>query len=134
MSSNVQASALKRTGPPPSAPAWLRPLWTPKLVSIWRCGSCLRIYRGRRSPISACESCPRGQVVQWKRCSKCGRWRDASGYYLLHRRWLMSCCRRCYTIQRVRSWSARYWSDPEWAAKVRQARRDRHARSKQVAA
>jgi hypothetical protein len=133
MSTSVQATALKRTGPPPSAPAWLIPFWTSRLISIWRCGSCLRVYRRRRAPITRCESCP-GQVVQWKRCSKCGRWRDASGYYPQHRRWLMGECRRCYSTERSRAWSNRYATDPAWAAQIRKERRERHARKKAAGA
>jgi hypothetical protein len=127
MSTTVQASALKRTGPPPHAPAWLLPYWTPTLVSIWRCGSCLRIYHHSRRPAPLhefrCETCS-GQVVQWKRCAACRRFKHEDQFYRNgHASWLRSDCRRCHSIKVSAAESRRYHTDPAFADAMRAKKR-----------
>lgn len=109
------------------APPWILRVIEPGRVSIWRCGSCRAIYRRPRR--DRCEACG-GQVLQWKRCSHCLRWKPVSGYYLKRGRWPDSWCRRCHSIHNAARSSARYHADPVFADRVRRARRDRHARQK----
>lgn len=107
-------------------PPWLAPFWTPQLVSIGRCSRCARIYRRMygRGPLSPCESCP-GDVVQWKRCGKCRRWKPESAYHRIRGgRWLYYACRFCNCKAVAAARARRRAIDPVWADSVRKAHRE----------
>jgi hypothetical protein len=120
-------------------PVWLVPFWTPRLISIGRCNRCLRVYRKNvnlwgRGPVSPCDTCP-GQVIQWKRCARCRRWKPESSYHRIRDgRWLYYACRFCNCRAVAATRAARRATDPAWAEANRKAHRDYLVRRKKQAA
>lgn len=105
-------------------PPWISRVIEAGRVSIWRCEGCLCVYR--RSHWDPCTICGRA-VVQWKKCTRCARWKSAPEYYKQRGKWLDSWCRRCHSIYNAAVYAKRYHSDPEFAERIRKARRGRLA-------